>query len=214
MVSQLAATGIYAARCISDSFTFADYIRKLDGQIDSFMCLFAVSSLFTNVWLDETIAICADTLHNIPDSQPCIPKEVFVELLHSATSMVEFSFDNTIYTQIDGVAMGSPLGTASANVFVEYYEKKLFFKISKPAMYFRYVDDTFVIFQNEKESEIFLIRLNVYIPLFSLVLKRRRTTLFLSLTSTLNTRRSATKRKFIANLGSQASTFAGNPLHG
>ena len=136
----------YTAHCISDSFTFADYIRKLDGQIDSFMCSFHVSSLFTNVPLDETIAICADTLHNIPDSQPCIPKEVFVELLHSATSTVEFSFDNTIYRQIDGVAMGSPLGPALANIFVRYYEEKLFFEISKPAVYFRYVDDTFVIY--------------------------------------------------------------------
>ena len=124
------------------------------------MCLFDVSSLFTNVPLDETIAICADTLYNIPDSQPCIPKEVFVELLHSATSTVEFSFDNTIYRQIDGVAMGSPLGPALANIFVGYYEEKLFSEISKSAVYFRYVDDTFVIFQNEKESDEFLIRLN------------------------------------------------------
>ena len=150
----------YTAHCISDSFTFADYVRKLDGQIDSFMCSFDVSSLFTNIPLDETITICADTLYNIPDSQPCIPKEVFVELLHSATSTVEFSFDNTIYRQIDGVAMGSPLGPALANIFVGYYEEKLFSEISKPAVYFRYVDDTFVIFQNEKESEEFLIRLN------------------------------------------------------
>ena len=142
------------------NITFADYIRKLDGQIDSFTCSFDVGSLFTNVPLDETIAICADTLYNIPDSQPCILKEVFVELLHSATSTVEFSFDNTIYRQIDGVAMGSPLGPGLANIFVGCFEQKLFSEISKPAAYFRYVDDTFVIFQNEKESEEFLIRLN------------------------------------------------------
>ena len=54
---------------------------------------------FTNVPQDETIAICADTLYSIPDYQPCIPKEVFVELLHSATGTVEFSFNNTIYRQ-------------------------------------------------------------------------------------------------------------------
>ena len=83
-----------------------------------------------------------------------------MELLHSATSTVEFSFDNTIYRQIDGMAMGSPLGPALANIFVGYYEEKLFSEISKPAVYFRYVDDTFVIFQNEKESEEFLIKLN------------------------------------------------------
>ena len=78
-----------------------------------------------------------------------------MELLHSATINVEFSFDNTIYRQIDGVAMGSPLGPALANIFAGYYQEKLFSEISKPAMYFRYVDDTFVISQNEKESEEF-----------------------------------------------------------
>ena len=150
----------YTVHCISHSFTFADYIGKLDGQIDSFMCLFDVSSLFTNVPLNGTITICADTLYNNPDSQPCIPKEVFVELLHSVTSTVEFSFGNTIYRQIDGLAMGSPLGPALVNIFVGYYEEKLFSEISKPAVYFRYVDDTFVIFQNEKESEEFLNKLN------------------------------------------------------
>ena len=56
--------------------------------------------------------------------------------------------------------MGSSLGPALANIFVEYYEEKLFSKISKPAVYFRYVDDTFVIFQSGKESEEFLIRLD------------------------------------------------------
>ena len=52
--------------------------------------------------------------------------------------------------------MDSPLGPALANIFVGYYEEKLFSEISKPAVYFRYVDDTFVIFRNEKESEEFL----------------------------------------------------------
>ena len=56
--------------------------------------------------------------------------------------------------------MGSPLGPVLANIFVRYYEEKLRSEISKPAVYFRYVDDTFVIFQSEKESEEFLIRLN------------------------------------------------------
>ena len=173
----------YTICCISDSFTFADYIRKLDGWINSFMCLFDVSSLFTNVPLDETIVICVDTLYNIPDSQSCIPKEVFVELLDSATSTVEFSFDNTIYRQIDGVAMGSLLGPALANIFVGYYEEKLFFEISKPAVYFGYINDTFVIFQNEKESEEFLIGLKGLHSFLQFTFKRRRTTLFLSSTS-------------------------------
>ena len=54
----------------------------------------------------------------------------------------------------------APLGPALVNIFVGYYEEKLFSEISKPSVYFRYVDNTFVIFQNEKESEEFLTRLN------------------------------------------------------
>ena len=41
-------------------------------------------------------------------------------------SSVEFSFNDIMYRQIDGVAMGSPLGTALANIFVDYNETKLF----------------------------------------------------------------------------------------
>ena len=46
--------------------------------------------------------------------------------MRSATSSVEFSFNNNMYKQTDGVAMGSPLGPSLANIFVGYYEEKLF----------------------------------------------------------------------------------------
>ena len=60
------------------------------------------------------------------DLQPLIPKDVFVELMKSATFSVEFSFNNTMSKQTDGVAMESPLGPALAESFVGYYEEKLF----------------------------------------------------------------------------------------
>ena len=154
----------FSSHCISDSFTFAKTMQNLDIDPNVFICLFDVSSLFTNVPLDKTIKICSEALYDQSNSRPVIPKDVFVELMKSATSSVEFSFNNTMYNQTDGVAMGSPLGPALANIFVGYYEEKLFSQTQKPPTYFRYVDDTFAIFDHRAEANEFLTKLNCLHP--------------------------------------------------
>ena len=150
----------FSPHSISDSFTFAKTMQNLDIDPNVFMCSFDVSSLFTNVPLDETIKICSEALYDQSNSRPVIPKDVFVELMKSATFSVEFSFNNTMYEQTDGVAMGSQLGPTLANIFVGYYEEKLFSQTQKPPTYFRYVDDTFTIFDHKAEADEFLTKLN------------------------------------------------------
>ena len=82
----------FSSHCISDSLTVSKTMQNLD--IDPvFMCSFDLSSLFTNVPLDETIKICSEALYDDFDLQPLIPRDVFVELMKSATSSVEFSFN-------------------------------------------------------------------------------------------------------------------------
>ena len=84
---------------------------------------------FTNVPLEETINICADALYcDDLDAQPLISKAVFIELMKSATSGVEFSFNDIMYKQTDGVAMGSPLGPALANILLGFMKKNSFLK--------------------------------------------------------------------------------------
>ena len=80
--------------------------------------------------------------------------------MQTATSLVEFSFNNTIYQQTDGVAMGFLLGPALANIFVGYQKTKLFLNMKKPLICYSYVDDTFVVFENEDNCEKFLSSLN------------------------------------------------------
>ena len=84
----------FSSHCISDLFTFAKAIQNLDIDPNVFICSFDVSSFFTNVPLDETIKVCSEALYGDSDLQPLIPKDVFVELMKSATSPVDFSFDN------------------------------------------------------------------------------------------------------------------------
>ena len=155
----------FSTNCIKDSFTFAQTMQdlRLEGK-DVYLCSFDISSLFTNVPLKETIGICAEALYKDPSSTPPIPQAVFIELMESATSSVEFNFNDTMYKQTDGVAMGSPLGPALANIFVGYHESKLFSCVQKPTIYFRYVDDTFAIFKQEGDVDDFLVTLNCLHP--------------------------------------------------
>ena len=81
------------------------------------------------------------------------PKDIFVQLMTAAISCVEFSLNNIMFQQIDGVAIDSSLGSALANIFVGYYEYKLFAFISKTFLYQRYVNDIFSIFTTETQCD-------------------------------------------------------------
>ena len=63
------------------------------------MVSFDITSLFTNVPLDEVISICAEILYRSPliSVISSFPESVFVELMESATKSVSFSFKDTMY---------------------------------------------------------------------------------------------------------------------
>ena len=98
---------------VNDSFSFADEIRMQNTNL--YMTSFDVKSLFTNIPLDETISICVDKLYHRKKKVKGMLKRHCLELLTLATKSSCFLFNNTYYTQIDGVAMGSPLGPTLAD---------------------------------------------------------------------------------------------------
>ena len=63
-------------------------------------------------------------------------------LILLCTENVQFSFNNQLYFQKDGVAMGSPLGPILADIFMGFFENFLLDKQCMPAHYFRFVDDS------------------------------------------------------------------------
>ena len=73
-----------------------------------------------------------------------------------------FIHNDILFKQIDGVAMGSPLGPTMANFFFATLEKNVFEKFNKcaPMLYLRYVDDVFAIFVNDDMCYDFLNVLN------------------------------------------------------
>ena len=82
------------------------------------MVSFDVASLFTNVPLEETIEIILKRIYINKEITTDIPKQEMKELLILFTKNVHFTFNNETYIQVDGVAMGSPLGPVLANIFM------------------------------------------------------------------------------------------------
>ena len=68
--------------------------------------------------------------------------------------------------------MGSPLGPALANIFVYYYENKLFQTINKPFFDTKYVDDTFSIFRTQADADQFFLALNSQHPALKLTMEK------------------------------------------
>ena len=83
-----------------------------------------VDPLFISIPLDETINICVKKLFKILDTLvEGISKNDFRHLLNLATKESFFTFNNKFYFQLDGVGMGSSLGTILANIFLSHHEE-------------------------------------------------------------------------------------------
>ena len=140
---------------------FLDSIKAYQFNPSDFMVSFDVVSLFTNVPLKETIDIIAnyiyDENHNLPT--PPFGKLIFKRMMRLATGGI-FMHKDKMYKQVDGVAMGGPLGPTLANFFLAHIEGRLFDVSFKPNMYVRYVDDIFAVFSSVSDRDAFFAHLN------------------------------------------------------
>ena len=150
---------------MKDSFAFAEEIVDQDAKL--FMGSLDVDSVFTNISLKETISICTSLIYKNVDVIEGINKSAFENLLSLATQESYFMFNDILYKQKDGVAMGSPLGPTMANVFLSFYEIKWLEQCPnefKPVFYRRYVDDIFVLFESAEHLSKFHAYLNTSHP--------------------------------------------------
>ena len=86
------------------------------------MISYDVCSQFTRILIKETIDIAVNLIFDkYPDLK--ITRQQLKKLFEFATSGTNFLFDGSYCDQIDGVAMGCPLGPVLANLFMGFHEK-------------------------------------------------------------------------------------------
>jgi hypothetical protein len=111
---------------------------------------------------DETINIIINKCFASATHYHAISRDQFRELLNLSVKNCHFLFDGVLYKQVDGVAMGSPLGPLFANIFLSFHEKSWLAdcpSVFKPIFYRRYVDDCFLIFTSHNHVTPFLSKL-------------------------------------------------------
>ena len=137
---------------INSTDEFLNIVKSISPN--GLMASLDVESLFTNIPLNETIDIIIDCCYNHPHiRKPKIPKNLLRELLILCTSNAPFRHINgKLFYQKEGIAMGSPLGPTFANFYMGHIENKVLNDLNiKPAVYTRYVDDVFVMVENENK---------------------------------------------------------------
>ena len=147
---------------VKNSSEFASYITKQSSN--QFLVSYDVQSLFTNVPIHETIAIILEKIFTSDDTLYYgINTSEFSTLLKLAVSDNHFIFNDQIYKQTEGMAMGSPLGPTFANIFMSALETQFLetsLPTSTPNFYRRYIDDIIAGFPSELDAKQFLKHIN------------------------------------------------------
>ena len=146
--------------CTKDSFLFCKETEKVSST-NKFLISYDVCGLFTSIPLNETkdlgVKLIFDNNPNIK-----ITKKDLKKLFEFATSGKYILFDGNYYDQVDGVAMGSPIGPVLANLFMRFYEKRWLkeFNFCKGLFYRSCVGDIICLFNCEVHAIKFFDYLN------------------------------------------------------
>lgn len=129
---------------VCDIFQFSQDIRNISIDVDNILVSYDVTALFTNVpqcsrnhrntWGES---FQWQLVHDTYDLN--LTKDQLRELLELATTNQVFQLNGTLYEQVEGVAMGSPLGPLLVNTFMCSIEEKLEEKNELLTFYKRYI---------------------------------------------------------------------------
>jgi hypothetical protein len=143
-----------------------DFVTKLrDVRIDGNFKMLSldIESLFPSIPVDETIRYATEVF--LKHSGQKLNKSQVQKLFKYCTKNITFKFGDSYFKQLNGVAMGSPLAPALAEVFLTKIENDFINNPSNPLgiiFYYRFVDDIFVILPENVDEKEFLNKFNCF----------------------------------------------------
>ncbi|BHF65539.1 hypothetical protein SprV_0200855200 [Sparganum proliferum] len=140
---------------------FLERLQSLHLNADEVMVSFDVTSLFTSIPQSLAIETVGDLLESQYDDETNRLKRGHLIQMLNFCLKTYFTFEGTVYEQIKGTPMGSPLSGFIAEAVLQKLET-LVFATHRPIFWARYVDDTFVILKREMVSDFHTILNSVF----------------------------------------------------
>ena len=110
-----------------------------------------VDSLYTNIDNANGLDAVKQIFNKNPD--PNRPDKDILELLKINLENNDFEFNSQWYLQTWGASMGKTFAPNYANLFLAEWEEKALEKyVLKPSVYWRFLDDIFMIWEHSKEE--------------------------------------------------------------
>ena len=137
---------------LKNSFEFVKKIAMLDIDSNKRMVSFDVVSLFTKIPVNLAKDVILKLLQNDDNlnTRTCLNMTELTIAINLCLDNTYLCFRNRFYKQIFGVAMGSPISVIVANLVMETVENKaLKDSAIAPRFWCRYIDDTFLIINND-----------------------------------------------------------------
>lgn len=148
---------------LKNSYDFKNKICSKNIPTNSYIVTADISSLYTNMRIDLTLEAVRRQFDRYPD--PNRPDRTILQLLNIILSRNDFHFNDKIYLQTCGTAMGLSSAPHLANVFLIDFDERAMNYNNKPLFYYRYLDDIFFIFTGSlDELKTFENYLNSLIP--------------------------------------------------
>ena len=146
-----------------------DFVEQMkETRLKQGECIISydAAALFTSVLMQPVINIIKERLAKDRE----LYKRTSMNINHISTLLefclnsTSFVFQGQYYQQMEGATMGSPLSPIVANIFMEKFEKDALDTAPHPSsLWKRYVDDTFVI-QDEQHNDEFFHHINSIDP--------------------------------------------------
>ena len=155
---------------ITPSFVLdtSDFLNKINDLVvvpqDAILATLDVSSLYSNIPNDDGLEACKYFLDKRNCQDP--PTTDIIKLTEFILKHNYFNFENKLYLQVLGTAMGTRMAPQYANLFMAHFEENFFMTYpKKPLLYYRYIDDVFLIWEHgEDELVKFQDALNQHHP--------------------------------------------------